>query len=116
MSTVHFTASELAVVYSSLASPLDNKAACAARMQALVDFAVVNATAYGIAYNEEVQAVTAEEIEAASSPIRANLGAAIRTLGSLEYNCDGLLPDRITAALGRFAMQLARRLLDRDRV
>lgn len=108
MSTIHFSAAELANVAAVLEVRSYGPAHREATIKTLAEVAVVNAFAHAARYNEQTAAVTAEEIVAASSPVGASLERAISTATLLEYNCDGFMCDRLRGDVGRLCGQLAR--------
>ena len=108
MSTVHYSASELANIVSVLyVRHYDNRAGL---VKTMADVATVNAFAVNARYNESTEAVTAAEIDALVTMIgSASLSRAIGTATMLEYNCDGFMNDRLSAEIGRICGQLARK-------
>lgn len=110
MSTIHFSAAELANVVAVLAvRHYDNRTGLVKTMS---EVATVNAFAVNAAYGESNAAVTAEEIDAAAHPVGQSLARAIGTATMLVYNCDGFMNDRLRAEVGSICGQLAKLSLD----
>jgi hypothetical protein len=111
MSTIHFSAAELANIVSVLeVRHYDNRAKLVKTMS---EVATVNAFAVNAAYKMNEPTVTATEIEAAAHPVGASLERAIATCTMLRYNCDGFMNDRLAAEVGVLCGQLARKAMER---
>jgi hypothetical protein len=106
MSTIHFDAAELANIANAVrVSYQDDTAEVVAT---LVEFSEVNTRAYNERYNEKATAYTAADIMAYVSPMRGSVPQACGTVGLMEYNCDGLMGDALSAKIGRLAVRLMR--------
>ena len=110
MSTVHYSAAELANIVSVLyVRHYDNRAGL---VKTMAEVATVNAFAVNARYNESHEPITAAEIDAEVRLSMASLDRAIGTATMLCYNCDGFMNDRLRGDVGSICGQLARKAME----
>lgn len=109
MSTIHFSAGELANILSTLNGPLTNRDQIRAAAETLAEVSEANTAAFNAHYGESEKPSTASDLMRAVT-LHSHLGRACATAYMLESNCDGLLSDEVSAQLARFILP---RLLER---
>ena len=110
MSTIHYSAAELANIVSVLyVRHYDNRAGL---VKTMAEVATVNAFAVNTAYKESHEALTAAEIDAEVRLSMASIDRAIGTATMLCYNCDGYMNDRLRGDVGAICGDLARKAME----